>query len=122
MVKSTVGFADFSKLDLRVGKVVAVEDVPDSDKLYRMSVDLGSDYGMRTIFVGVKPWYKKSQLKDKQFVFVANLTPRRMPSFAKASEGKPAWEESQGMMLAADGEKPVLIPVAKTATVGAFLR
>lgn len=111
MVKPTVGFADFSKLDLRVGKVVAVTDVPGSDKLYRMSVNLGSDYGIRTVFAGVKPWYKKSQLKDKQFVFVANLAPRGMPG-----------GESQGMMLAANGEKPVLIPVTKTVTAGTFLR
>ncbi len=111
MVKPTASFEDFSKLDLRVGKVVAVADVPGSDKLYRMSVDLGSDYGMRTVFAGVKPWYKKFQLKDKQFVFVANLAPRRMPG-----------GESQGMMLAADGGKPVLIPVAKTAPAGTFLR
>ncbi len=111
MAKPTISFDDFAKLDLCVGKVTAVADVVGSDKLYRMTVDLGPDYTTRTIFAGVKPWYKKSQLKGKLFVFIANLAPRRMPT-----------GESQGMMLAVDGKKPILLPVNKEAACGAALR
>lgn len=116
MVKPTVSFDDFCKLDLRVGKVVDVADVPGSEKLYRMTVDIGQEYGTRTVFAGVKKWYKKSQLKGKNFIFVANLAPRKMPG-----------GESQGMMVAIcpaerDGDaKPLLIPVSKTAEPGAEL-
>lgn len=115
-MKQTIAFDDFAKLDFRVGKVVEAADVDGSEKLYRMTVDLGREYGIRTIFAGVKKWYKKSQLKGKRFIFVANLEPRKMPS-----------GESQGMMLAIcpteqDGEgKPLLIPVSKTAKPGAAL-
>lgn len=112
VVKSTVPFDAFAKLDLVVGKVIDVVDVVGSEKLYRMTVDLGAEYGMRTIFAGVKPWYGKTQLLGKLFIFVANLTPRKMPG-----------GESQGMMLAAceTDEKPLLLPV-KGMPVGAKIR
>ncbi len=112
MIKPIVSFDDFAKLDLIVGKVIDVFDVDGSEKLYRMTVDFGSVYGERTIFAGLKPWYKKSQLKEKQFVFAANLAPRKMPG-----------GESQGMMLAVDSdEKPLLLPASKGAVPGARLR
>lgn len=111
-MKPTVSFGEFAKLDLAVGKVVEVVDVEGSDKLYRMTVDLGQEYRTKTIFVGVKPWYKKASLKDKLFIFVANLAPRKMPG-----------GESQGMMLAAceTDEKPLLLP-AKGMSVGVKIR
>lgn len=116
-MKLTITIDDFDKLDLRVGNVVDVADVPGSEKLYRMTVDLGQEYSMRTIFAGVKKWYKKSQLKGKHFIFVANLALRKMPS-----------GESQGMMLAicpaeqdGGGEKPLVVPVSKTARPGSPL-
>lgn len=111
-MKSQVIFDDFFKLDLVVGRVTNVEDVPGSEKLYRMTVDLGADYGTRTIFAGVKKWHTKAKLKNKLFAFVANLAPKKMPS-----------GESQGMMLAicGEGDAPVLVPVAKGATPGSRL-
>lgn len=111
-MKPTMSFDTFMGMDLRVGKVGEIEDVPGSEKLYKMSVDLGPEYGVRTIFAGLKPWYKKSQIKGKQFIFVANLEPRKMMG-----------SESQGMMLAVDSEeKPLLLPAPKTAKPGAGLR
>ncbi|OGG13384.1 hypothetical protein A2773_06095 [Candidatus Gottesmanbacteria bacterium RIFCSPHIGHO2_01_FULL_39_10] len=110
-MKDTVTFADFQKIDFKVGKVVEVEDVVESQNLLRMKVDLGSDYGIRTIFAGVKKWYKPSQLKGKKFIFVANLEPKKMMG-----------SESQGMMLAADTGEPVLIPVNKKVKEGTVIR
>src|SRR3989338_890567 len=110
-MKDTVTFADFQKIDFKVGKVVEVEDVVESQNLLRMKVDLGSDYGIRTIFAGVKKWYKPSQLKGKKFIFVANLEPKKMMG-----------SESQGMMLAADTGEPVLIQVNKKVKEGTVIR
>lgn len=111
-MKSEISFDDFSKLDLVVGRVLEVSDISGSDKLYRLTVDFGSQYGTRTIFAGVKKWHTKAKLKGKQFAFVANLAPKRMPS-----------GESQGMMLAVCGsdEAPILVPVAKVAKPGSTL-
>ena len=112
VMKSEISLDDFSKLDLVVGKVLAVDNAEGSDKLYRLTVDLGSQYGTRTIFAGMKKWHTKAKLKGKQFAFVANLASKRMPS-----------GESQGMMLAicGTGDAPILVPVTKLAQPGASL-
>lgn len=109
--KDVIEFSDFVKLDLRVGLVVEVEDIVESQNLLRMKVDLGSDYGIRTIFAGIKKWYKISQIKGKKFIFVANLEPKKMLG-----------QESQGMMLAADDGKPIIIPVNKKVPAGSIVR
>lgn len=110
--KPTVSFSDFVKLDFRVGKIISAEKVAQTDKLIRMKVYLGTDYGVRTIFAGIALWYTPSQLKNKKFVFVANLEAKKMFG-----------EESQGMMFAADMDgKAVLIPVNKNIPVGSSVR
>lgn len=112
MIKDLASFSDFSKLDLRVGKVLEVEEVVESQNLLRMKVDFGSDYGVRTIFAGIKRWYKPSQLAGKKFIFVANLEPKKMMG-----------QESAGMMLAADmDDMAVLIPVNKKIKEGTVVR
>lgn len=110
--KPTVSFTDFVKLDFRVGKIIAAQKVTKSDRLIRMQVDLGSDYGVRTVFAGIALWYTPSQLKNKKFVFVANLEAKKMFG-----------EESQGMMFAADVDgKCALLPVNKKIPVGSVVR
>ncbi len=111
-MKGEISFDDFNKPDLVVGKVLEVSDVAGSEKLYRMTVDLGPDYGTRTIFAGVKKSHTKAKLRNKLFAFVANLAPRKMPT-----------GESQGMMLAIclNDEPPMLLPVPKTAKPGSTL-
>lgn len=112
MVKAQANFSDFSKLDLRIGKVVEAKEVDESDKLMRLTVDLGKDYGIKTIFAGVKGIVEINDLINKQFIFVANLAPRKMME-----------EESQGMMLAMDVDnKPVLINVGDNIPTGAIVR
>ena len=102
-MKPIITFDDFAKLDLRVGTIVNCEEKEGSDKLLRLTVDFGEDE-TRTILSGIKQWYQPDDLKGKQFVFVYNLAPRKMMG-----------EESQGMLLAADGEKPE--PLTPTAEV-----
>ena len=84
-----VSFADWSKMDLRVGLMELVEDVAGKDKLYKLSVDFGSA-GKRVILAGLKPFYSKEELQGKKSIFVFNLVPRTMAGF-----------ESNGMILAA---------------------
>ncbi len=109
--KDPVSFTDFAKLDLRVGLVVEAEDITESQNLIRMKVDLGADYGIRTIFAGIKKWYTPDKLKGKKFIFVANLESKKMLG-----------QESQGMMLAADIGEPVIIPVNKKVKEGSIVR
>jgi methionine--tRNA ligase beta chain len=91
-MKPEITYDDFAKLDMRVGTVVNCEEKEGSDKLLRLTVDFG-EHGTRNILSGIKKWYKPSDLIDKQFVFVFNLAPRKMMG-----------EESQGMIMAAEGK------------------
>ena len=77
-LKPEIAFADFEKLDLRVGKVLSCEIVPKSSKLLKFELDAGG-LGKRTIFSGIRGAYPDpSALVGKEVVFVANLAPRKM--------------------------------------------
>ena len=90
--KPVVDYDTFSKLDLRIGLVEAAERVPKSDKLIKLSVDLGS-LGKRTIVAGIGLKYEPEDLVGKRIVVVANLQPRKLMGVL-----------SHGMLLAATGE------------------
>jgi methionyl-tRNA synthetase len=68
---------DFAKVDLRVARVIACEDVAEARKLLKITVSLGGDV-RRTVFAGIKQAYKPEQLVGRLVVIVANLTPRQM--------------------------------------------
>ena len=87
---------DFSKVDLRIAKIVHAEPVPGSDKLLRLTLDVGDgadEQGKpihRNVFSGIKSAYQPADLIGKHTVLVANLAPRKMK-----------FGISQGMVLAA---------------------
>ena len=87
--KPNVAFDDFSKLDLRVGKVLECVKVPKADKLLQFLIDDGM--GKRTIISGIAAWYKPEDLVGKQVCFIANLEPRKLKGI-----------ESQGMILSVE--------------------
>ena len=72
---TNIPFSDFQKLDIRVGKILKVEDHPKADKLYVLTVDFGKDLEHKTIVAGLKKSYTKDQLKGKLGVFIVNLEP-----------------------------------------------
>jgi methionyl-tRNA synthetase len=68
---------DFNRVDLRVARVVAAEDVPQADKLLKLTLSLGGEV-QRTVFAGIKAAYQPADLVGRLVVFVANLAPRKM--------------------------------------------
>ncbi|MFZ5955522.1 MAG: methionine--tRNA ligase subunit beta [Nanoarchaeota archaeon] len=90
-MKEQIEFSDWEKLDLVVGKIESVEDITGADKLYKLSVNLGSE--TRTVCAGIKQYYKKEELKGKNCVVLANLRPRNLKGI-----------ESKGMILASSDE------------------
>ncbi len=84
-----IAFEDWAKVELRVGLIEEVEDIVGKDKLYKMTVDFGTELGKRTILAGIKFYYSKDDIKGKKSIFVFNLAPRALAGF-----------ESQGMILA----------------------
>lgn len=84
-VKPTITIDDLDKIDVRVGRIVSVDDVEGSKKLIKMTVDFGSF--TRTILSGMKEEREdcEAELKGKQALFVVNLAPRKMAG--EVSEG-----------------------------------
>jgi methionyl-tRNA synthetase len=68
---------DFAKVDLRVARVIAAEDVPEARKLLKLTVSLGGDV-RRTVFAGIKSAYAPEKLVGRLVIIVANLAPRQM--------------------------------------------
>jgi len=105
-LKPEVAFADFEKLDLRIGKVLSCETVPKSSKLLKFELDAGS-LGKRTIFSGIRGTYDDpSALVGREVLFIANLAPRKMS--VGVSEGMILYAGEPGK----DGG--VLVPLAET--------
>jgi tRNA-binding protein len=98
-IKPTIPFDLLDKLDIRVGTIEQVSDVPNSDKLVRLTVDFGDR--KRNILVGMKKERANpKEIEGKQALFVVNLEPKKM-----------AGELSEGMLFDigyADGVTPVL--------------
>jgi len=102
-----ISFQDFQKMELKVGKVVSVEDHPDADKLMIIRVDLGEEKP-RTLVAALKGHYAPQELEGKLVVVVANLEPARLRGV-----------ESRGMLLAAqEGDRIVVVTLEKPVTPG----
>ncbi|HBE04261.1 MAG: methionine--tRNA ligase [Spirochaetes bacterium GWF1_41_5] len=67
---------DFFKIDLRVGKIISAEPVPETDKIMRLTVDLG--FETREIFAGIKQAYRAETLIGRLIIVAANLKPKKM--------------------------------------------
>ncbi len=85
-----IDFEDFMKVEMRTGRIVSVEDHPNADKLFVITIDEGSE-STRTVCAGLKGHYEPSELEGLNVVFVANLEPRKLRGVM-----------SEGMILAAD--------------------
>jgi len=100
---------DFKKVELKIGEILSAEEIPGSDKLLKLQVDLGTE--TRQLVAGIKKAYDKEDLVGRQIVVVANLQPAKLRGV-----------ESQGMLLAADGEQPILLMPDKRAENGSSIK
>jgi len=88
----TIAIDDFTKVDLRIARIVEAEAVPEADKLLRLKLDLGTE--TRQVFAGIKSAYDPATLVGRLTVMVANLAPRKM-----------RFGMSEGMILAASDDR-----------------
>ncbi len=105
---TTIPFKDWQKLDLRVGKILDIKDHPNADKLYLLTVDIGTE--KRTLVAGLKKHYKSKDLKGKRCVIFANLEQATIRGI-----------KSEGMIMAAvnkDKSKVILIQPEKDIELG----
>ena len=89
-----ISIDDFSRIDLRIAKIVNAEKVDGADKLLKLTLDVGEGRH-RTVFAGIKSAYRPEDLIGRMTPMVANLAPRKMK-----------FGVSEGMVLAASGDGP----------------
>ena len=105
-----ISFEEFKKLDIRIGKVLAADRVPGSDKLMRLEVDIGEE--KRQLIAGVAQDYGPEDLLGKELPVLVNLEPKTFKGL-----------ESQGMILAADADgRPVLLYPEKSVSPGSIIK
>ncbi|HIH16058.1 MAG TPA: methionine--tRNA ligase subunit beta [Candidatus Diapherotrites archaeon] len=105
----TIEYADFKKLQMRVGKVLEVERVPNTDKLYKLQVDVGFEKPLQ-IVSSLVPYYSAEELMGKRIIVLVNLKPTKF-----------AGQESNGMLLcaeSADASQCTLLTTEKEMEAG----
>jgi methionyl-tRNA synthetase len=106
-MKDPITFADYAKIEVRVGKIVAAEVPEGSEKLLKFSVDFGSE--TRTIFSGIKEWYTAEELVGVTTIWVTNIPPKKTP-----------FGESAGMLFACDtvDQRPYIVRIGDEVPLG----
>jgi methionyl-tRNA synthetase len=99
-----ITFDDFKKVDLRVGRIVAAERVPKSEKLLKLQVEVGTE--RRQVVAGIAQHYAPDDLIGKSIIVVYNLAPAKLMG-----------QESQGMLLAASDASGKLVVVSPSADI-----
>jgi methionyl-tRNA synthetase len=107
-----ISIDDFLRIDLRVGSILKAERVEGSDKLLRLSIDLG-EAKPRTVFAGIAQAYDPAAIEGKKVAVVANLAPRKM-----------SFGVSEGMVLAGGpGGKDIwILTMSEGAVPGSRIR
>jgi methionyl-tRNA synthetase len=103
-----ISFEEWKKIELKVGKIVEVEDIPNTDKLYKLKIDVGEK--KLEVVAGIKKYYKKEELKDKLCIVFVNLKPAVIKGI-----------KSEGMILAAvnkEKDEVCLIQPEKQIEIG----
>lgn len=105
-----IPFEEFKKVELRIAKIVRAERVEGSEKLLKLLVDIGES--QRQIIAGIGKKYEPENLIGREIIVAANLEPRILMGL-----------ESQGMLLAANGEDgPVILVPEKEVLPGATIQ
>ncbi len=109
-LNTMINFNDFNKLDIRIVTIIEAEPVENTDKLLKLTVDLGTE--KRTLVAGIADQYSKEDVIGKQIPILANLEPKEIRGI-----------KSQGMILAVDLDgKATLVHPDKQVDNGSKIR
>ncbi len=105
-----VTYDDFSKLDLRVAKIIQIEKIPGKSKIVKGVIDLGEE--KRDVIIGGAEYYKPEELVNRKVIVIVNLEPRKIAGI-----------ESNAMLLAADlNDKPFWLSVSEDVPLGTKIK
>ena len=97
----------FAQLDIRVGKVIEVDDIPQARKpLYNVKIDFGP-LGVKQCAAGIKAYYTKEQLLGKQVVAIVNLEPKSVVGVVSECMMLSAFPETDLSLVTPDKEMPL---------------
>ena len=109
-LEMNISFGEFMKLEIIIAKILEVEKMPKTDKLFKIIVDVGNK--KTQVIGGGAEFYNEEELKGKKVVLLANLEPRIIRG-----------ERSEGMLLAAEvGDKPYWLTVEEDVPPGSKVR
>lgn len=108
-LEGKIDIADFAKVSLVVGKINACEPVPKSDKLLKLTVDIGSE--VRTVASGIAKFYKPDELVGKKIILVENLKPAMLRGV-----------KSEGMILASGEDDVKVVFINDSVPAGTKIR
>lgn len=109
--ETQITYDEFSKVRLKIGKVIHAEHIPGMNKVFKVIVDIG--YEHRELAVGAAPYFSPNQFVGRVVVICTNLMPRRIGSIT-----------SNGMLLAAEGAdgRPAFLTIVDSAPLGSVVR
>ena len=105
----TISFDNFKKINIRIGKILSAEKIENSNKLLKLEIDFGIE--KRQILAGIAKFYEPETLIGKLCPFVFNLEVKKMGEL-----------ESEGMILCADQDGPVLLNPDKEIEPGSIIK
>jgi methionine--tRNA ligase beta chain len=105
-----ITYEQFSKIHLRIGKVIRAEKVPGMKKIFKVTVDIGEE--QRDLAVGAALYYNPEELVGRAVVVCTNLEPKKIGGII-----------SNGMLLAADGPegRPVFLTITENVSNGSLV-
>jgi tRNA-binding protein len=105
-----ISFEEFSKVQLKIGKIIQSESMPGMKKVFKATIDLGSE--QRQIVVGGAQHYKPEEFVGRLVVVCTNLEPKKIGNIV-----------SRGMLLAADGpeDRPLFLTITEDVPPGASI-
>ena len=106
----SISYDDFQNLDLRVAKILKIEEIPGKSRIVKGEIDLGNE--TRDVIIGGAEFYEPDDLIGKTVIVVANLEPKKMAGI-----------ESNAMLLAADiNDKPFWLTVGSEVPPGSKIK
>ena len=105
-----VTYDDFAKLDLRVAKIIRIEEIPGKSKIVKGLIEMGQEN--REVIIGGAEYYNPEELVNKKVIIVANLVPKKIAGI-----------ESNAMLLAADvNDRPFWLTVSEDVPLGTKIK
>lgn len=105
-----ITFEDFSKLDIRIGKIIEIEDFPEANKpAYKLTIDFGHEIGLKKSAARLVKNYTKEELKDKRVCCLVNLPPRQIGPFVSEVLVLGAPDHNNECVLVSPDDKAAII-------------